>query len=65
MKIEDIKKNLQNMLDECMSSYNQEGSLIITEIVPDDSGLEGTGTIEFDWCTPEPDNDEQPYFVGY
>jgi len=64
MNKEEIKKELQEMLDECMSSYNQEGSLVITDIEIDEDGeygQEGSGNIEFTWCTPE----DKPYFVGY
>lgn len=64
MNLDDTKEGLQEMLDECMSGYNQEGSLVIVDITPDESGLSGTGSIEFDWCTPEPKNG-QAYFVGY
>ena len=64
MSKDEIKRKLQDMLDECMSSINQEGSLVITDIDVGDSGEDGTGTIKFDWCTPEPENG-QPYFVGY
>ena len=64
MEKAEIISKLQYMLDECMSYANQEGSLKITDIDIDDNGLEGTGTIKFDWCTPEPEN-EEPYFMGY
>jgi len=64
-KKDEIKSKLQDMLDECMSSYNQEGSLEITDIeFNEDDTTSGTGTIKFDWCIPEPKNGN-PYFQGY
>ena len=62
---EEVSAKLQDLLNECMESANQEGSLKIDSIqFEDDDRMEGTGTIKFVWCTPEPEN-EQPYFVGY
>ena len=62
---QNVQEKLQALLDECMSSANQEGSLKILDIEFDDETREeGTGKIEFTWCTPEPENNE-PYFQGY
>jgi len=63
-KKKEIIDQLQDVLDQCMESSNQDGSLVITDVEEDENGLEGTGTIEFDWCTPEPEN-KQRLFMGY
>lgn len=61
---EEVMIKLQNLLDECMETANQDGSLVVDSIEFESDKMSGTGTIKFDWCTPEPEN-EQPYFVGY
>ena len=61
---EEVIEKLQSILDDCMASANQEGSLKINSICFEEDKMSGTGTIKFDWCTPEIEN-RQPYFVGY
>ena len=60
----EIINKLTMLLDDCMSSANQEYSIKITSVTQDDDGLSGKGMMSFTWCIPEPENKE-PYFVGY
>jgi hypothetical protein len=62
---DEVIRKLQSLLDICMESCNQEGSLKITEVeFNDDTCEDGNGKISFTFCTPEPEN-PQPYFVEY
>jgi len=57
MNEQEIIKSLQELLDTCLESSNQEGSIKIKSVNID----ENTGTATFDWCLCE----GEPYFVGY
>ena len=62
---DEVREKLQELLDECMDSMNQYGSLKITRVeFENDDKREGSGDLTFTWCTPEPKN-KQPYFTGY
>ena len=58
---EEIIKKLQDMLDECLESNNQEGTCIITNLTIDKDNQGGTGIINFTWTMCE----GKPYFNGY
>lgn len=60
-RMTEIRKKLQDLLDECMASNNQEGSLNIVHMVADNDGQGGNGTISFSWLICE----GEPYFQGY
>ena len=61
MNKEEIIKELQNMLDECLESNNQEGTCKITDLTIDKDKQSGTGVINFTWTICE----DKPYFNGY
>jgi hypothetical protein len=56
-KQKEIAKKLETLLNECLNSYNQEGTFKIT-FIDEESGK---GTAEFTWCMCE----GEPYFNGY
>ena len=57
MTEEKIIKELQELLDGCLSNANQEGKIKITSVNIE----ENTGTATFEWCLCE----GEPYFRGY
>jgi len=57
MDKEQIIQKLSAMLNECLESYNQQGTFTITDIDLDKS----TGTATFTWCECE----GEPCFSGY
>jgi len=61
MSKEEIIKQLQYMLDECLEYNNQEGTCTITDLAIDEDNQGGTGIINFTWTMCE----GKPYFNGY
>jgi len=57
MDKKEIIAKLEDMLDECLRSSNQEGTFKITDVDID----KGKGTATFRWCMCE----GEPYFNGY
>lgn len=57
MNEQEIIKKLQALLDICLESSNQEGTITIKSVNID----KYTGTATFEWCLCE----GEPYFRGY